>query len=432
MTEENHIHNHQTSEVNKFSSDESVDTGYKFLSDALRASFILLKIIMVVLLVLFLISGFQTIGPDEKALVLTFGKIRGQGEQRVLSPGLTWVWPYPIEELIKIPVAKKANLAFEGLWYYQNPQEKINPHMQQSYGDTLNPIMDGYCLTRSQKQDIAGGSESDYNIVHSKWQITYQIRDPELFFTNVYVNLADIQAGQNYTDIITQNITPMLQDLIADAVVTSLVNYTIDDVLFEQVGTITEHVKRLLQQKLDVIESGIFVVSVQLDDKVWPRQVKESFFASIQATNIRERAVSDARSYYDKTLNEVAGQAAEQLLAAIENNTWESEEAESLWSMLAGQAQDTIAQAGAYRTKVVEEARANADYFRNLLPEYRERPELVVQKIYQDTVQAVLEKADEKMIIQPTQGAKAKEIRIQMNRDPVIKQESDEKEKSSR
>jgi predicted ATP-grasp superfamily ATP-dependent carboligase len=81
---------------------------------------------------------------------------------------------------------------------------------------------------------------------------------------------------------------------------------------------------------------------------------------------------------------------------------------------------------------VVEEARANADYFRNLLPEYRERPELVVQKIYQDTVQAVLEKADEKMIIQPTQGAKAKEIRIQMNRDPVIKQESDEKEKSSR
>lgn len=438
MTEENHnhLHNHTHSlnrpENTQDDTAQHDDSGYKFLSDALRASFILLKIIMVILLVLFLISGFQTIGPDEKGLVLTFGKIRGEGERRVLNPGLTWIWPYPIEELIKIPVAKKTNLAFEGLWYYQTPQEKLNPQARPNIPDTLNPIRDGYSITRSQKQDILGSAESDYNIVHSKWQLTYQIRDAELFFTNTYVNFDDIQAGQNYSDVIVQNINPMLRDLMADAVIATLVNYTIDDVLFEQIGTITEHVKRLLQDKLDDIDSGIAVVSVQLDDKVWPRQVNDAFWASIQATNLKEKVVSDARSYYDQTLNEVAGQNAAQLLDAIEKGVWDTDEAEPLWLLLAGKSQDVIAQAQAYRTKVVEEARANAEYFRNLLPEYRERPELVVQKIYQDTVQSVLENAEEKIIVQTTQGTRGKEIRIQMNRDPLAVKESENKEQSDK
>ncbi len=426
MTEENNKQNEEPQETAvDTAAEQRSDAGYKFLSDALRASFLLLKVIMVILLALFLVSGFESIGPDEKAMVLRFGRIRGEAEKRILGPGLKWVWPYPIEEIIRIPVAKKTNLAFEGFWYYQSPQEKLDqgPKNRQRFGPKLNPIRDGYCITRSQKQDITGGSGSDYNIVHTKWQLTYQIRDPELFFTNAYINLADIEAGQNYADVITKNITPLLEDFLADAAVTATVNYTVDDVLFEQIGTITDHVKRLLQKKLDKIESGIAVVSIQLDDKIWPRQVNDAFWKSIQATNIREKAVSEARSYYDKTLNEVAGQFAEELLAVIESGE-ETEQTELLWSQLAGQAQDTIAQAQAYRTKVVEDARANSDYFRNLLPEYRERPELVVQKIYQDTVQQVLENAEEKIIIQPTHGAKGKEIRIQMNRDPAIKKES--------
>jgi len=88
---------------------------------------------------------------------------------------------------------------------------------------------------------------------------------------------------------------------------------------------------------------------------------------------------------------------------------------------LAGAAQERIAQARAYRTKVVETAKANAEYLQKLLPEYRKRPKLVVQKIYQDAVEEVLNNADEKMIIQPTEGTKGKEIRILLNRDPTIK-----------
>ena len=81
-------------------------------------------------------------------------------------------------------------------------------------------------------------------------------------------------------------------------------------------------------------------------------------------------------------------------------------------------------QARAYRTKVVEDARADAEYLHKILPEYRKRPKLVLQKIYQDAVQYVLDNADDKMIIPPSQGAQGREIRVILGKDPALKSKS--------
>src|SRR4030043_419472 len=94
-----HNHNHEHEKVNQQagSSDIAVgefDAGNKSLADALRISFFVLNIIMVVLVILFFGSGVFTVGPDERAMVLRFGKIRGDTtEERVLSPGLHWAIP---------------------------------------------------------------------------------------------------------------------------------------------------------------------------------------------------------------------------------------------------------------------------------------------------------------------------------------------------
>ena len=93
---------------------------------------------------------------------------------------------------------------------------------------------------------------------------------------------------------------------------------------------------------------------------------------------------------------------------------------------MAGEAQEIIAQAKAYRTKVVEDARANAEYLQTILPEYKKSPDLVLQEIYQDTIEYVLDNTDEKLIIQSTEGAKGSEIRVLLNRDPSIKPKSQE------
>jgi len=47
------------------------------------------------------------------------------------------------------------------------------------------------------------------------------------------------------------------------------------------------------------------------------------------------------------------------------------------------------------------------------------------RQIYQDAIEEVLNNVDEKIIIQPTEGTKGKEIWIQLSRDPTIKPKSD-------
>jgi len=372
----------------------------KSLSEALRISFITLKVLMIFLVVLFLISGFKTVASDERALVLRFGKIRGIGENRILEPGLIgplpWlnsVFPYPIDKVVKIPVGKKTNLPINSFWYYQDPLETIpeGPRGQRRPGPTLKPLRDGYCITRGEKpgKSLTGTAGGDYNIVHCKWQVIYQINDPERFFKNVYVE--DVKPGDIYFDVIKKGLKPLLESILADAVVTTMVNYTIDEARSSD-ERIARDVQKLLRANLNKIESGIEVIEVQLTDVTWPRQVDAAFQASIRASQTRQKAISEAKLYAEKTLNEAAGSVAKK-----------------------------HADARAYRTKIVETARANAKYFEQLLPEYRKRPRLVIQEIYQEAIEDVLDNADEKIIIQPTEGTKVREMRVLINRDPTIK-----------
>jgi len=401
-----------------------LDAAGRSLYEALRISFVVLKIIMALLIVVFLVSGFRTVGSDEQALVLRFGKIRGTGESRLLGPGLRWMLPYPVDEIIRIPVAKKINLPVNCFWYFEREQRP--PEIKTLVPQSLDPVKDGYSITRSEEQglgDIAS-SGSDYNIVHSKWQLTYNIDDPERFFKNVYVS--DIEPGQSYGDKIAESAALMLEDLFAASVVTAMVNYTIDEALVSQ-DRIPLQAGKLLQEKLDRIESGIKVISVQLTDITWPRQVDNAFLSSIRASQASQRAISGARSYAENLLNETAGSVAVELFAALRDKDVSEQEKELLWSQLAGQGQEKIAGARAYRTKIVETARANADYLQRLQPEFRKHPNLVVQKIYQDAMENIFNNIDEKMIIQPAKDGKGKEIRILLNRDPTIKPRSEKK-----
>lgn len=403
--------------------DQELDAAGRSLSEALRISFVILKVIMVALVIFFLASGFRTVGSDEQALVLRLGKIRGVGEQRLLGPGLHWVFPYPIDEIVRIPVQKNISLPINSFWYHETSYDLLgsDPKRRRRVPEKLDPVKDGYCLTRSEKQSeaITDSAGSDYNVVHCKWQLIYRIDDPERFFQDVYVDLESIEAGKNYADVITRDVTPLLEHMVADAVVTAMVNYTIDEAMYEQVAAVASAVKGLLQEKLDKIESGIKVVSVQPTDIIWPRQVDEAFRASIEASQKSDAEVSEAKTYAENTLIEAGGQVAEELLAALRDESVSEEQREYLWSRLAGAAQERIAEARIYRTKVVASAEARADYLREILPECRKRPELVLQKIYLDAIVDVFRSSEEKFVLQPDDSDR--EMRIYINRDPRIK-----------
>ncbi|MBW8041799.1 MAG: hypothetical protein FVQ85_17625 [Planctomycetes bacterium] len=410
MTEQNK--DTQKTKNNKLYGNQ-LDVAGKSLSEALRISFVILKIIMIVLVILFLASGLRTVAPDEEAIVLRFGKIRGIGEKRLLGPGLHLILPYPIHKIVKIPVKKKVNLAINSFWYFQTSLDLLSTTKRRvPPSEPLNPLRDGYCITRSGKLSaaIGGMGGNDYNIVHSKWQLTYQIVDPESFFKNIYVE--DVKPGQDYFDAITKSINPLLKAVFDDAVVTAMVHYSIDEAL-SSLDRIPNHVAKLMQQKLThEINSGIKVVSVQLTDINPPRQVDQAFQAFITASNKKEELISKAKTYAENTLNEAAGPVARELFAALHDETRSEQEKESLWSQAAGAAQAKIARARAYATKVVENAEADAKYLHKILPEYRKWPELVIQRIHRDAIVQVLDNADKKIMIQPTEGPGGKEIRL--------------------
>lgn len=410
MTEQNK--DTQKTKNNKLYGNQ-LDVAGKSLSEALRISFVILKIIMIGLVILFLASGLRTVAPDEEAIVLRFGKIRGIGENRLLGPGLHLILPYPIHKIVKIPVKKKVNLAINSFWYFQTSLDLLSTTKRRvPPSEPLNPLRDGYCITRSGKLSaaIGGMGGNDYNIVHSKWQLTYQIVDPESFFKNIYVE--DVKPGQDYFDAITKSINPLLKAVFDDAVVTAMVHYSIDEAL-SSLDRIPNHVAKLMQQKLThEINSGIKVVSVQLTDITPPRQVNQAFQAFITASNKKEELISKAKTYAENTLNEAAGPVARELFAALHDETISEQEKELLWSQAAGAAQAKIARARAYATKVVENAEADAEYLHKILPEYRKWPELVIHRIHRDAIVQVLDNADKKIMIQPTEGPGGKEIRI--------------------
>jgi membrane protease subunit HflK len=409
---------------------EELDAAGKSLADALRISFAILKVIMIILVVAFLASGFKTVGPEEKALVLRFGRIHGVGSEAVLEPGAHWVPPYPIGELVRFPAKRNVNLAINTFWYKEDRQDILGagPKPRNLMTDKLDPLVEGYCLTSGQR--VAAGETgpgplrrwddegSDYNIIHTRWQINYQIADVEQFFRNLYIR--DVKPGEVYFDVMTAYVTPLLKSVVENAVVSTLAHYSIDEAILSA-DTIRRNVSQLVQQKLDELDSGIRVTQVQLVDAKWPKQVDEAFQAFFTASQERQQAISEARTYAENTLSKTAGRVAAALGRALLDPAATAEQREALWTQVAGEAQNTIAQAQAYRTKVVDAARANAVRLQSLLPEYRKRPEIVAQEMYLSTMQEVLKNADEKFILDRSRLVREQEFRILVNRDVSLK-----------
>jgi len=110
----------------------------------------------------------------------------------------------------------------------------------------------------------------------------------------------------------------------------------------------------------------------------------------------------------------------EQIFEDYEAVNSTEEEIEVLWSQVSGEAKKRLSDALVYATKVEENARANAINLESILPEYNQRPELVVQQLYLDTLKEIMGNAQEKFLIQNSQDAAGAETRVMINRDKTI------------
>lgn len=334
------------------------DAGSRALSEALRRSFTIVKFIMVVLVVVFLGSNLRIVEPQEKAVILRFGKPVGQGEDALLGPGAHWAFPYPIDEIVRIPVGQVQSVESSVGWYATTAAMEATGQLPPP-GPSLNPERDGYMLT------------GDENIIHVRGTLRYRIDEPGLRYEFGLASASNL-----------------VQNAFNNALVQVAARFQVDNILTRDVAGFREAVRRRLEQLIVSQDLGIVVDQIALRTMP-PRQLQEKFDAVLETEINTSQTINEAKTYANQTLSSARTRASG-LLSAGESD----------------------------RKRMVEFVRAEANRFQDLLPSYRRNPQLFVQQQRAEAFRRILTNVQEKILLPNRTGGKPYELRIQMNRQP--------------
>ncbi|HEY3807254.1 MAG TPA: protease modulator HflK [Kofleriaceae bacterium] len=234
--------------------------------------------------VLYALSGITIVHSGEVAIVMRWG----HAIPTPLEPGPAFLLPYPIDQVIRVPIKH----VFE---------EQLVTLLDQSRGHsrplTLDPVSQGYALT------------GDQNIVHVEMVVRYQIRDPLAWAFN----------GPIASDIIRTEVTA--------AMVRSLGELGVDRVLSDGRKDLIATATRRAQSGLDAARAGIEISALELTRLTPPEALAKDFTAvqsaSIEATtHVKQaqafvaRAIPEAHTSADRAVQIARSSAAEDAATA--------------------------------------------------------------------------------------------------------------------
>lgn len=377
-----------------------LDPAQESLADALRVSFFVLKIVMVVLLVWYLFSNVFNVQETQVAVRLRFGHIVGGGQlnEGVLLPGGYWSFPYPIDQIIRVPTEIQTVNLDDSFWFDLTEDQKALTTSQLAAQKTnaLNPEKDGYLLT------------GDANVVHAKWKISFQVggkKSGPAFTTHVknYVtNVGDMESAEALVRLVSER-----------QIVTFAAGQSSERLIKSLTDTQRVELKAAIQKSLDELESGLRVTTVTMETSRVPNPVWQAFNAVTEAENAAGQAIQKAHGEAQKMLIATAGPAHTALWRLIQEYeiAHESADSEAIAAMQArldevlatttiddgtrpvrieGQVQTIIAQAKAYRDQYVTQVGAEAELFESLLDQYRQSPQVVRRRLIEQMRQKIM------------------------------------------
>jgi membrane protease subunit HflK len=229
-------------------------------------SFSVMPIIGVVL-VLWLLTGIYSVGPDEVGVVRTFGKVT-----RIVQSGLRYHLPIPIEQVDtpKVTEVKRSEVGFR---HIGNQQFRKVEH-------------ESLMLT------------GDENIVDAEMIVQYKIKEAEKYLFNF--------VGPELT----------IREVSESALRTVIGQHTIDEALTTGKFQIQEETQTLMQKILDKYETGILIVAVQLQSVAPPQQVEASFKDVASAKEDKNRKINEAQGYRNDVIPKARGEAQAMLREA--------------------------------------------------------------------------------------------------------------------
>jgi membrane protease subunit HflK len=348
---------------------EPRDTGSQALSEALSSSFLVVKLAMYALVVIVFAAGFFQVGLQERAIILRFGKPLGEGPQMLLGPGLHWSLPYPIDEVVKIPITEndKGTMVTTTVgWYNTTPEAELSGN-EFPAGPTLDPAVDGYALT------------ADRNIVHIRAHVTYQVTDPR---TAIFA----FANGTNH-DFNLAGVSNAVLNAANNALIATAARFTADDILLNKKLEFNDSVQNRISQLADERHLGVDIKSCFVDS-IPPRQLKDIFGLVTSARQNREKLIYEAHGEESRILSQASAQ-----VSSITN----------------------AAESAALR--YVTSIQSDAAVFKELLPRYEANPALFAQLEATKAMSIVLANAGEKKFVHTHPDGKPVELRLMLNNE---------------
>ncbi len=362
-----HGHEHAHDHDHEHPAPEAQDAGSQALSEALRSSFAIVKFVLVVMVAAFFVSGIFTVGPQEKAVILRFGKPVGEGQKALLTSGLHWSFPYPIDEVVKIPITEIQQVRSTVGWYFTTPEQELSGE-ELPAGPSLNPAIDGYVIT------------ADRNIIHTRATLYYRVEDPirALFGFTSETNFVYGLAG----------VSNAVQNALNNSILYTASRYNVDDILTRDVGGFRDAVLQRVSELVDQEQLGIAIDHCEVQS-IPPRQLRDIFAQVTIARQNRDKALLDAHSYENQVTNKAGAQAV-----------------------------TVINEAESARARYVDSLTSEAKRFSDLLPGYQSNPNLFVQRQLVETMGQVLTNVQDKIFLPQRLDGKPRELRLMLNREP--------------
>ena len=274
-----------------------------------------LLILAVILLAVWGFTGVYRVGPDEQGVELMFGKF-----YVTTPPGLHFRWPNPIQQHLtpKVTRENQVNIGFVDT---------------SATGRT------------SAKRDVPAESlmlTGDENIVDIDFAVFWRIKDAGLYLFRIRNPDLTVKA-------------------VAESAMREVVGRSkIDDVVTENRATVEAEAHEIVQETLDVYESGIEVIRVKME-KADPPEAVIAAFRDVQAARAdMERMRNEAQSYANDVIPRARGEAAEIRL-----------------------------QAEGYKEKVVADAQGESARFVSIYNEYAAAKDVTRQRMYLETMEEV-------------------------------------------
>jgi membrane protease subunit HflK len=338
------------------------DAGAQALSEALRSTSTIVKLLMVALVAAFIFSGVFTVKPNQVAVKLRLGKPVGVGAGQLLKPGLHWKLPYPIDDVVLIPVGESHTLTSTAGWYAQTKDEAATGRKPLAKG-MLQAGVDGYTLT------------GDGNIIHARATMSYRISDPITYWFNF------------------TNATNLLQHILDNALFYASARFNADDALFHNRLAFQETVQTRVREMVEKLNIGVMFQPGEIrTDTEPPIDVAEAFNDVTRAQNQGDIKIQEAETYARGATNRATGEA----------------------SVIVGGGMTAS-------NSLVVTVAAEADRFAKLLPRYQANPDLFKRRLLAETMERVLTNAQYKMFLPERADGKPWELRLQLSKQPEMK-----------